>query len=84
MQASYNQFRSITLFVDAFRSDKDVDEIRNLAISRGNEVAGVSSSARANITSFMREHLRCVPRNEHWDQPIPYTLERVKRKKEER
>lgn len=83
LQATYNQFYQIALAADRIRefnlTSVRLEEKIPLAMIQASFIAGIANSARSDIISYTREHLRFVPVWEDPNQPHKGKLPVAKR-----
>jgi hypothetical protein len=83
LQATYNQFYQIALASDRIRefnlSSVKMEEKIPLAMIQASFISGIANSARSDIISYTREHLRFVPVWEDPNQPHKGKLPVAKR-----
>lgn len=83
LQATYNQFYQISLAADRIREFNltavRVEDKIPLAMIQASFIAGIANSARSDIISYTREHLRFVPVWEDPNQPHKGKLPVAKR-----
>lgn len=82
LQASFNQFKRIKAFANKIREakPKQTDEFSESVKSWNLAMFGHAEASEISISSFMREHLKCIPRIEEPDKPSPEPLEKVNKK----